>query len=61
MEMLIIGFLLGGILGFYCGWVRAHFTVANECKELGGFVVIDEKFTCKKVEKIKEKPSSNEK
>ncbi|SJN14257.1 hypothetical protein CZ787_14240 [Halomonas citrativorans] len=36
--------------GAFVGWVGAHYQVADECKQLGGFFVGSETFKCHKVE-----------
>ncbi|MCY6428837.1 hypothetical protein [Actinobacillus pleuropneumoniae] len=42
------------MLGAYIfGWNSAHFTVAEECKKLGGFFVGKEKLQCIEVSEIK--------
>lgn len=42
--------IVGIFIGFYVGYVWAHYTVANECKKLGGFFVGKETFKCTKIE-----------
>ena len=43
-------FILSAILWYYIGYVSAHYTIASECKKLGGFFVGKETFKCIKVE-----------
>lgn len=51
MKMLFIGLLIGGVAGYYYGYAIAHYTIASECKKLGGFYVNDEVFECRLVDK----------
>lgn len=41
-----MAFIIGLLLGCWLGWVRAHYTIAAECRQLGGFFVGDETFRC---------------
>lgn len=51
MKMFFIGLLIGFAAGRYYGYAKAHYTVAHECKTLGGFYVNNEVFECKKIKK----------
>tara|TARA_R110000851_G_scaffold330547_1_gene503498 strand:- start:26 stop:184 length:159 start_codon:yes stop_codon:yes gene_type:complete len=42
-------FLLGFLVGIYVGWVKAHLTVADECKRLGRFYVRKDVFECTEI------------
>ena len=39
-------FLIGVFIGIYFGWVVAHYTIAEECRRLGGFFVGKSIFKC---------------
>lgn len=47
MSELQIVFLLA--LGWWIGWVHAHYTVADECRKLGKFYVGKTIFECKAI------------
>lgn len=43
--------IIVAIGAYFCGWVMAHYTVAEECKRLGAFYVRNETFHCYKITK----------
>lgn len=52
MELLgfLFCLLIAAMVGYFYGWVKAHLTVAEECKKLGKFYVRNEVFECVKIE-----------
>lgn len=42
-------YLIGIIIGWCVGWLVAHFTIATECKRLGGFYVGKKVYKCTEI------------
>lgn len=42
----VMAWLLFLLIGWFCGWVHAHSTVATECKKLGKFYVGSTVYEC---------------
>lgn len=52
---IVVVAIVSFLIGMARGWVIAHWTVAEECKRLGGFFVGKEVFKCVEIsEHIKE-------
>lgn len=41
----------GLLIGWLCGWIHAHKTVATECERLGSFYVDKTVYKCHAIEK----------
>ena len=39
------------LIGWVCGWIHAHNTVAGECEKLGSFYVGTSVYHCTKIDK----------
>lgn len=46
----VMGWLFLILVGWLCGWIHAHSTVAKECERLGSFYVGSKVFHCSKIE-----------
>lgn len=44
--------IFGILIGWLCGWLHAHNTVAAECKKLGSFYVGNTIFKCTEVKRM---------
>lgn len=43
--------IFGLLIGWLCGWLHAHGTMASECRKLGGFYVGKTVFKCAEVDR----------
>lgn len=50
LSTVILVALVSALIAYRIGYKDAHFTVAKECKTLGGFYVAGETFKCSLVE-----------
>lgn len=45
----ILVLVIAAAIGFFCGWLYAHSTIAAECRKLGGFYVGKSTFKCEEI------------
>lgn len=45
-------YFIGIAVGWFIGWMVAHFTIATECKRLGGFYVGKKVYKCTEIVEV---------